>query len=183
MQDTGDIEGVTLPATSVPASSAQVAVRRALQRAESLVKAQKTKNASNKNKEHTSLAGAIVKLLEKDQHPSDGMAANMSMMLMQQMEAINKSMDKRAHRGKTRGGKGSVAKNAILRRGQRRGQRRQPSKGWWIMEATPWEGAAVIVVVAATAVTAAKATATVALEMGWWTLLGGGHFYIKLLFN
>jgi hypothetical protein len=39
--------------SSVPASSAQVDVRRALQRAASLVKAQKTKNASNKNKERT----------------------------------------------------------------------------------------------------------------------------------
>jgi hypothetical protein len=81
VQDTGDIEVEGI---------AQVDVRRAaLQRAASLVKAQKTKNASNKNKERTSLAGAIVKLLEKDQHPSDGMAAHMSMMLMQQMEAIN----------------------------------------------------------------------------------------------
>ena len=38
----------------------------------------------------------IVKLLEKDQSPSDGMATNMSMMLMKQMEATHKSMDKRA---------------------------------------------------------------------------------------
>ena len=103
MQDTGDIKRVTLlapslPALSLPASSAQVDVWQALQRAAILVKALKTKNASNKNKERTSLAGAIVKLLEKDQPPSDGMAANMSMMLMQQMEAINKSMDKRARR-------------------------------------------------------------------------------------
>ena len=57
VQDTaGDIEveGMSQPASSsVPASSAQVDVRRALQRAASLVKAQKTKNASNKNKERT----------------------------------------------------------------------------------------------------------------------------------
>lgn len=46
------------------------------------------------------------------------------------------------------------------------------------MEARPGEGAAAIVVAAATAVTAAKATARVALEMGWWTLLGSGHFYV-----
>jgi hypothetical protein len=60
------------------------------------VKAQKTKNASNKNKERTLLAGVIMKLLKKDHPPSDGMSGNMSMMLMWQMEAINKSMDKRA---------------------------------------------------------------------------------------
>jgi hypothetical protein len=81
-------------APSALASSARVDVRGALKRAESLVKAQKTKNASNKNKECTLLASAIVKLLEKDHPPSDGMSANMSMMLMWQMEAINKSMDK-----------------------------------------------------------------------------------------
>jgi hypothetical protein len=58
VQDTaGDIEveGMSRqPASSsVPASSAQADVRRALQRAASSVKAQKTKNASNKNKERT----------------------------------------------------------------------------------------------------------------------------------
>jgi hypothetical protein len=48
--------------------------------------------------ERISLAGAIVKLLERVQSPSDGMAVNMSMMLMKQMKAINKSMDKCAHK-------------------------------------------------------------------------------------
>ena len=42
------------------------------------------KNASNKNKERTSIAGAIVKLLEKENSSSDGVSANMSMMLMRQ---------------------------------------------------------------------------------------------------
>jgi hypothetical protein len=97
VQDTGDNKGV-MTAPSAPASSARVDVRGALKKAESLVKAQKTKKSSNKNKERTLLAGAIVKLLKKDHPPSDGMSANMSMMLMRQMEAINKSMDKRAHR-------------------------------------------------------------------------------------
>ncbi len=85
-----------MTAPSAPASSSRVDVRGALKRAESLVRAQKTKKSSNKNKECTLLAGVIVKLLEKDHPPFDGMSANMSMMLMQQMEAINKSMDKRA---------------------------------------------------------------------------------------
>jgi hypothetical protein len=80
------------------AFSTPVDVRGALKRAASLVKAQKTKNASNKNNERISLAGAIVKLLERVQSPSDGMAVNMSMMLMKQMKAINKSMDKCAHK-------------------------------------------------------------------------------------
>ncbi len=93
VQDTGDSKGV-MTAPSAPASSARVDVRGALKRAESSVKAQKTKNASNKNKECTLLVGAIVKLPKKDHPPSDGMSANISMMLMRQMEAINKSMDK-----------------------------------------------------------------------------------------
>jgi hypothetical protein len=46
------------------------------------------------------------------------------------------------------------------------------------MEARPGEEGAAIVVAAVTAVTSAKATVTAALEMGWWTLLGGGHIYI-----
>ena len=54
MQDTGDIEGVTLPAPSMSAFSTPVDVCGALKRAASLVKAQKTKNASNKNNERTS---------------------------------------------------------------------------------------------------------------------------------
>ena len=147
VQDTGDIEGLTT-APSMPAFSAPVDVRGALKRVASSVKAQKTKNAFNKNKERTLLAGAIVKLLEKNQSPSDGMATNMSMMLMKQMEVIHKSMDNvLAERGKTRGWRGS--------RGKRRGQRRQPSKGRWIMEARPGEGAAAIVVAAATSTSSA----------------------------
>jgi hypothetical protein len=97
VQDTGENEGV-MTAPSAQASSAQVDVRSALKRAESSVKAQKTKHASNKNKERTSIAGTIVKLFEKDNSSSDGVSANLSMMLMPQMEAINKSMEKREHR-------------------------------------------------------------------------------------
>ena len=110
------------------------------------------------------------------------MAANMSMMLMKQMEAINKSMyNMPIEKGKTRGGRGSIAKNVLQRKGKRRGQRRQPSKGWWIMEVRPGEGAvAIVVAAAATAVTATavKATVTAALEMQRLTLFSCGHFYI-----
>jgi hypothetical protein len=64
-----------------------------LRRAEDLMKAQKTKNLSNKNKECTSIAGSIVKLVERQD--SCGLAASMSMMLMRQLEAMNSSIDKR----------------------------------------------------------------------------------------
>jgi hypothetical protein len=59
---------------------------------------QKTKNALNKIKERSSIAGAIVKLIEKTENNQSAasLSANMSMMLICQMEAINQSMDKRA---------------------------------------------------------------------------------------
>jgi hypothetical protein len=43
----------------------------ALRRASSTVRSDKTKNSSNKNKEHTSIAGAIVKLLVQQQPSSN----------------------------------------------------------------------------------------------------------------
>ncbi len=45
----------------------QGVVNVALRRASSNVRSKKTKNSSNKNKEHTSIAGAIVELLERQQ--------------------------------------------------------------------------------------------------------------------
>jgi hypothetical protein len=63
-----------------------------LRRAEDWMKAQKTKNLLNKNKERTLIAGAIVRLVERQD--SGGMAASMLMMLMRQLEAMNSSMDK-----------------------------------------------------------------------------------------
>ncbi len=109
-------------APSTPASSARVDVRGALKRAESLVKAQKTKNGLNKNKGCTLLAGAIVKLLKKDHPPSDGMSVNMSMMLMRHMEVINKSIDKRACR--ERNGKRRKRKHRKKRRAKKREKKR-----------------------------------------------------------
>ena len=67
-----------------------------LRRAENVMKAQNTKNSSNKNKERTSIAGAIVKLVER--RDLGGMAASMSMMLMRQLEAMNSSMDRQEQR-------------------------------------------------------------------------------------
>jgi hypothetical protein len=67
-------------------------IRAGLRRAEDFMKAQKTKNLSNKNKECTSFAGAIVKLVERQD--SGGMAASMLMMLMRQLKAINSSMER-----------------------------------------------------------------------------------------
>jgi hypothetical protein len=63
-----------------------------LRRAENFMKAQKTKNSLNKNKECTLIAGAIVKLVERQN--LGGMAARMSMMLMRQLKAMNSSMDR-----------------------------------------------------------------------------------------
>jgi hypothetical protein len=86
-----DAEGVA-PATATNAA------HNALRKAESSIKAQKTKNLSNKHKECTSIAGAIVKLIEQGQGSSSSMGTTMNMTLMRQMERINKSMDNRDKR-------------------------------------------------------------------------------------
>ncbi len=61
-------------------------------RAEDFMPAQKTKNLSNKNKERTTIAGAIVKLVERQD--VGGMAAIMLIMLMMQLKAMTSSMDR-----------------------------------------------------------------------------------------
>lgn len=106
-----------------------------LRRTESGMKGEKTKNSSNKNKERTSIAGAIVKLIEKQESGeknagvSAHMSANMTMMMMRQMEAMNNSMDRRDKRErrrerKERSGVRDIAQKSRLRKGQRC-QRRQ----------------------------------------------------------
>ncbi len=66
--------------------------RAALRKAESSIKAQKTKNLSNKHKECMSIVGAMVKLIEQGQGSSSSMSATMNMTLIRQMERINKIM-------------------------------------------------------------------------------------------
>jgi hypothetical protein len=65
-------------------------VHAGLKRADDLMKAQKTKNSSNKSKERTLIAGVIVKMIERQEF--GGMAARMSMMLMRQLDAMNSSL-------------------------------------------------------------------------------------------
>ncbi len=67
-------------------------VRAHLKRAGDLMIAHKTKNSSNKSKECTLIAGAIVKMIERQE--SGGMAASMSMMLMRQFNAMNSSLER-----------------------------------------------------------------------------------------
>ncbi len=76
-------------------------IRAGLRRAEDFMKAQKTKNLSNKNKECTSIARAIVKLVERQD--LGGMAASMLMMLMRQLKAMNSSMDRREQQERKQG--------------------------------------------------------------------------------
>jgi hypothetical protein len=92
-QDGTNNEGVEEVTPRVPTKN----IGAALKRADSLIRAQKTKNSSNKNKERTLIAGAIVWLVER-QDLGGGLAANMSMLMMRQLEAMNKSMDKREQR-------------------------------------------------------------------------------------
>ena len=58
-------------------------VQNAMARAESLAKAAKTKNSSTKKKERTSIAGTIVKMIERiDSSSNSTMMTNMNMMMM-----------------------------------------------------------------------------------------------------
>jgi hypothetical protein len=70
----------------------------------SSIKSGKTKNSSNKNKERSSIAGAIAKLIEQGQPggSSRELSANMSMMLMRQLDSMNRSMDERERREEKR---------------------------------------------------------------------------------
>jgi hypothetical protein len=97
-------EGVEEVTPRVPTNN----IRAALKRAKSSIRAQKTKNLSNKNKERTSIAGAIIRLVER-QNLGGGLAANMSMLMMRQLEAMNKSMDKREHKARAEGEEGEEA--------------------------------------------------------------------------
>ena len=67
----------------------------AMAKASSKITASKTKNLSNKNKERTSIAGAIVKSIEQQNCLALLTGEAAAIMLMQQMERINRSMDER----------------------------------------------------------------------------------------
>jgi hypothetical protein len=73
----------------------------ALRRASSTVQSKKTMNLPNKNKECTSIAGAIVKLLEWQQpslnNKCDERSAMITITIMRQMENLNKNMDDHNH--------------------------------------------------------------------------------------
>ena len=89
--DTNESETVT------PTAKNNDVIRLALKKAGSSSSSSKTKNSSNKNKERTSVAGAIVKLIELHAMPasSTNIGATATMTLLRQMERMNQSMDKR----------------------------------------------------------------------------------------
>jgi hypothetical protein len=68
----------------------------ALKRAGSSVKLQKLKNSSNKSKERTSVASVIVQLIEGMKETSSGdMSAQMNLLFMHQIDAMDRRMEKR----------------------------------------------------------------------------------------
>ena len=86
-------------ATASTASTTTASTRRArIAPSSSTAQSQKSKNSTNKIKERTSVAGAIVKLLEKQGDGSSGQAMQMSMMMARQLEQMNKSMSERDRR-------------------------------------------------------------------------------------
>ncbi len=92
-----------------------------LKSAGSSIKSSKTKNISNKNKERMSVAGAIVKLIEQGQQGGSSceMSANVSIMLMHQLDSINRSMDNRERREEKR------------RKKERKRQKKRHAKKKW----------------------------------------------------
>jgi len=100
-----DNESVTPagPTNVTPAGPTDNVIRAALKKAGSTLKVSKTKNSSNKNKERTSIAGAIVKLIEQSAAPASSatnIGATATMTLLRQMERMNDNMDKRDRREK-----------------------------------------------------------------------------------
>jgi hypothetical protein len=91
-------DGVTHSAMA-KASSDEV-IQNAMAKASSRLTASKTKNSSNKNKDRTSIAGAIVKLIEQQNRPASLVGESAAIMLMHQMEHMNRSMDERDRREK-----------------------------------------------------------------------------------
>ena len=92
---------------TTPPPQGENAIAAALRRASSTIRSEKTKNSSNKNKERTSIAGAIVKLIERQQPSSssferDERSGYMTMTLMRQLDRMNKTMDDREHRERKR---------------------------------------------------------------------------------
>jgi hypothetical protein len=91
-------DGVTHSAMA-KASSDDV-IQSAMAKASSRLTASKTKNSSNKNKDWTSIAGAIVKLIQQQNRPASLVGESAAIMLMHQMEHMNRSMDERDWREK-----------------------------------------------------------------------------------
>ncbi len=97
-------------------------VRDAMIRAESFAKVQKTKNSSNKSKERASVAGTIVKMLDRmDSFTNKSLGAQMNLMIMKQLEEMNRGMARRAR--KERREKAKEKKHHRKRREKKRAMR------------------------------------------------------------
>jgi hypothetical protein len=106
-----------------PQPQGDVNISVALRRASSTARAEKNKISSNKNKERTSIAGAIVKLPELRQpsltNERDERSAMFTMTIMRQMENLNKLMDNCDHRERRRWKKKHAKKLAKKRKKHR----------------------------------------------------------------
>ncbi len=66
------------------------------------MKNQKTKNSSNKNKDRTSIAGSIAKLIDSlsmnidtDEGEDANVAKRMNMLMMRQLDLMDRTMERR----------------------------------------------------------------------------------------
>jgi hypothetical protein len=141
--------------TQTPKQGGNV-ITAALRRASSTTRAEKTKNSSNKvNKDRTSIVGAIVKLIERQQPPSlnqerDDRSSYMAMTLMRQLDRMNKSMDDREHCDRKRRAKKRAKRRA--KKKKRRALKDLPDHGG---KAGGGVAAAVVMIAAAATIAAA----------------------------
>jgi hypothetical protein len=80
--------------------SRTTAARPASRNSTSLSKNQKTKNSSNKNKDHTSIAGLIAKPIDLiSTNANEGEEANvakrMNILMMRQLDSVDRRMERR----------------------------------------------------------------------------------------
>ncbi len=98
-----DVALISVPAGAVgrSASSSRVLtpnLSAAIHKATSSMKTQKSNNTSNKLKEHKSITGVIVQLIDGMKEGShNDMSARMNMLLMRQMDAMDRQMVKHDH--------------------------------------------------------------------------------------
>jgi hypothetical protein len=141
-----DVALVSVPAGTIGKSASRSCastpnLSSAFKKAASSMKAQKSKNTLNKIKDCKSITGAIMQLIDGMKESSHNnhnydMSARVNMLLMHQMDAMDRWMDKHDHRDHKE--KHKERKRERKCREKCQGKRRQLLKRYLIMEESPW---------------------------------------------